>query len=260
MNKIYLFFAAFLAFSAALSAQTDTTAPKKPSLPAPAIVVDVAYAAGLPLADFAETYNYALNLGLRVNYLTPRNWLFAAQADYYFAEQIRIDAVSNLREENGFIIDRQGALADVKQGMRGFYLHAGAGKIIPFNKKRNPRFGLEFRLHAGYFQHWIRLKFGGEDLVQLAGDYRQGYDRKSSGFGLQQYLGLRYMSSNRLLNLSFGIEAMEAFTRNRRYWNYDERRADNGLKIDILSSARFTLSIPFYLDPIEEDIDKVIIY
>lgn len=260
MNKSALLLAAFCCFALVLQAQSDTTAPKKPSLPPAAIVVDVGYSAALPLADFAKTYSHALNLGVRVNYLSPRNWLFAVQGDYFFAEKIRIDAVSNLREENGFIIDRQGALADVKQGLRGFYLHAGIGKIVPFDKRRNPRFGLEFRFHAGYFQHWIRLKFGGEDLVQLSGDYRQGYDRKSSGFGVQQYLGLRYMSSNGLLNLSFGIEALEGFTRNRRYWNYDEMRADNALKIDILTAARITLSIPFYLTPADEDIDKVKIY
>jgi hypothetical protein len=238
------FFALVLAFSAApLAAQTDTTA-KKNKYPN-AIVVDVSYGAMLPYADMRTTYKYALGLGLKVNYISSNNWIFSASGDYLFSDRIRIDVVKNLREANGYIIDQQGALADVKEGLRGFMILGGVGRLFPFNMNKNRRFGLEVRLHAGYIRHWVRIKFGGEELQQLMGDYRQGYDRKSDGFMLQQYIGLRYMSSNRLSNFFAGFDITQGFTRNRRLWNYDEMRADTDPKLDILAGFRVGICIPF---------------
>lgn len=231
--------------AANIAAQTDTTKTVKKNKYPDAIVIDVSYGAMLPYADMRTTYKYALDLGAKVHFISSNNWIFSASGDYLFSEQIRIDVVKNLRETNGFIIDQQGALADVKQGLRGFMIQAGIGRLFAFNTNKNRRFGLEVRLHAGYLRHWVRIKFGGEELQQLMGDYRQGYDRKSDGFMLQQYIGLRYMSSNRLSNFFAGFDIAQGFTRNRRLWNYDQMRADTDPKLDILAGFRIGIAIPF---------------
>lgn len=184
----------------------------------------------------------------------------SAAGDYLFAERIREDVLSSLREPNGFIVDKQGALTIVKQQGRGFMLQGGVGKFIPFVADKKKRFGVDIRLQAGYIQHWVRIKFGGEELVQLMGEYKKGYDRKSSGFVTQQYIGLRYMSTNRHYNFFGGFEITEGFTKNRRYWNYDQMRADNDSKIDILTGIRVGVSIPFPIYSVKKQTLEDVIY
>lgn len=235
----------------------QTTKPKYPAN----IIVDVSYGAHLVQGDLKDRFSHFLNVGAKVHYMTAKGWTFSISSDYLFAETINADMLSSLREENGYIIDRQGALTVVKQQMRGFMLQGGIGKFIPFVADKKKRFGVDIRLQAGYLQHWVRFKFGGEELVQLMGDYRKGYDRKTSGLMTQQYIGLRYMSTNRRYNFFAGLEFSEGFTKNRRYWNYDEMRADSDLKIDLFTGFRIGVSIPF---PIynykKQTLEDVILY
>lgn len=226
------------------TAKTDSLIKKRNTYPH-IIAVDVAYGMALPLADMRTTYTHALSLGMKLNYIAPSNWIFALSGDYLFAESIRIDVVSNLREANGLIIDQQGALTEVKEGLRGFMLQGSIGYIFPFNINKNRRFGIETRLNFGYFQHWVNIRFGGEDLLWLMGDYRQGYDRKTDGALIQPYIGIRYMANNRLANFFGGFDCAMAFTRNRRLWNYDQMRADNAPKFDVLAGFRLGIAIPF---------------
>ena len=256
MFRIYIFMLAAMScfFLPQLKAQSiDTTvSPNNNLLPNttvvkyPAnIVVDVSYGVHMVVADLKERFSHAFDVGLKVNYMTPKGWMFSVSGDYLFAERINEDVLSNLREQSGYIIDRQGALTFVKQHMRGFMIQGGVSKFIPFVANKKKRFGVELRLQGGYIQHWVRLKFGGEELLQLMGDYKKGYDRKTSGFVTQQYLGLRYMSTNRRYNFFAGVEVTEGFTRNRRAWNYDQMRADNDPKLDIMVGFRAGVSIPF---------------
>jgi hypothetical protein len=56
-----------------------------------------------------------------------------------------------------------------------------AGKLIQLGKKSRVH-NLELRLGAGYIQHWIRIRLLGreEELPQLFGDYKKGYDSIST--------------------------------------------------------------------------------
>ena len=170
--------------------------------------------------------------------------------DHFFADAIGRDVVSNLREEEGLILDRFGELADIQQGMRGFFLGGSVSYLIPMLKNYK-RSGIEVRFEGGYLQHWIRFRTIGGQIFGISGDYARGYDRMTSGVALRQYIGYRHLARNRLFNFYGGFDFMQAFTRNRRGFNFDTGQVDNKNRIDLLVGFRVGLTIPIYIYSIE---------
>jgi len=226
-------------------AQTDTTKAKPAFKFPPAIVIDFGIGGQMPFADMRTNFKNNLNVGGKLNFFTPQHYIFALGADYIYSDEIRTDVVANLRNPDGFIIDKMGTASSIALGQRGFYINASVGKLFIFNPQKRRREGIEARLMLGYLQHKIRLKVPGTDMVQIQGDYRHGYDRLTAGFALQQYIGYRYMSPNRLINVFAGVDFLQGFTHNLRGYNFDQQRADTDLHVDILIGFRAGLSIPF---------------
>ncbi|HXH20060.1 MAG TPA: hypothetical protein VNJ07_13360, partial [Chitinophagales bacterium] len=78
-------------------------------------------------------------------------------------------------------------------------------------------------------------------------EYRKGYDRLTSGFMLSQFIGYFFLDAKKKrINCYAGIEVQEGFAKNRRSWNFDEKRRDDSLRNDILISIRLGWIIPFY--------------
>ncbi len=226
-------------------AQTDTTK-AKPTFKFPsAIVIDFGIGGQMPFADMRTNFKNNLNAGGKINFFTPQHYIFGLGMDYIYADQIRTDVVANLRNPDGLIIDKMGTTSSIALGQRGFYINASVGKLFLLNPQKRRREGIEARFMVGYLQHKIRLKVPGTDMVQIQGEYIKGYDRLTAGVAIQQYIGYRYMSPNRLINIFAGIDFLQGFTRNLRGYNFDQQRADTELRVDILLGFRAGISIPF---------------
>ncbi|HEY0030894.1 MAG TPA: hypothetical protein VGC65_09070, partial [Bacteroidia bacterium] len=55
-----------------------------------------------------------------------------------------------------------------------------------------------------------------------------------------------YFSSNRLVNIYFGVECMEGFTQNRRSYNYDTMKQDTEKRVDIMYGGKIAWILPLY--------------
>ena len=240
--RILLFFFIISFISPKLQAQDSI------GLPPAAVMIDLAYGMQLPEGDMKTNFNYNYNIGSRVSYLTGTNWIFGVGGAWLFSDNIKTDVLAPLRIENGLLIERTGRMGLTQLGERGFTVNGEIGKLIPLTK-RTRLHNLEFRVGAGYLQHWIRIRLLGypEDLPQLLGEYLRGYDRKTSGIALNQYIGYRFMSKSKLVNLFIGVDFTEGFTYNRRYYNFDTREIDNKLKKDILLGFKAGFCIPFFV-------------
>ncbi|MCP4440959.1 MAG: hypothetical protein GY810_18715 [Aureispira sp.] len=219
-----------------------------------AIVFDFSYGIQLPAADMAKYFKYNFSLGGKIRFMTSSNLFLGIAGDYQFSEDIKIDPVSSLRNPEGWIIDKNGFLADIKTGQRGFYLGGSVGYLLPVSKK-NKRSGIEFIFSGGYQQHWILIDVLGDDVLQLNGDYKKGYDYMTSGFAMQQYIGYRYMSKNKLLNFWGGFDFLQGFTKNRRNYNFNVMEADDKNHIDLLFGFRIGMSLPIYFYSTRTDND-----
>lgn len=214
--------------------------------PPQGVLFDFSYGAHLPLGDFSENFDYMFSLGGKAQFIFSNNLAIGIIGDHLFADAIGRDVVANLREEEGFIIDRFGELAEVQQGMRGFFVGASISYLIPMLKNYK-RSGIEVRFEGGYLQHWIRFRTIGGQIFGLSGDYLRGYDRMTSGAAFRQYIGYRHLARNRLFNFYGGFDFMQAFTRNRRGFNFDTGQADTKNRIDLLVGFRVGLTIPIYI-------------
>lgn len=214
--------------------------------PPSGFLVDFSYGFHVPLADMARYYTFNFSLGGKIQYILSNNLTFGVVGDYQFFDNTRSDVLANLREAEGYIIDRFGQLTDVKYGMRGFFLGASISYIIPVLKNYK-RSGIEVRFEGGYEQHWLDILPIGSEIFGLSGNYKKGYDRMHSGFAMRQYIGYRHLDKNRLLNFFGGIDFMEAFTVNRRGYNFDTRQKDSDGKIDILFGIRVGITLPIYI-------------
>lgn len=209
-------------------------------------LIDFSYGVDLPFADMAENFKYNFNLAGKVQYILSNNLTFGLVGDYQFVDDIKTDVVANLREEEGSIIDRFGQLSDVQLGQRGFFLGASVSYLIPVFKKYK-RSGIEVRFEGGYQQHWVRIEVLGGDIFALSNHYKKGYDRMTTGFAMRQYIGYRHLDKNRLLNFFGGFTLMEAFTKNRRGFNFDTMEEDNKDRVDILLGFRIGITLPIYI-------------
>lgn len=237
-----------LSVGAASQAKNATALDSVPKKKLPHILLfDFMYGVQLPAADMAKDFKLNFNFGGRINLYFPSNWWGAVTGDFQFFDDVKTDVVAPLRNVDGFIITSTGGLGNVHLGQRGMLLGGMVGKLVPFAPKKNPRMGIDFGLGADYFQHWIRIRVLTEDIVQLSGDYKKGYDRMTSGFALQEYIGFRYMGKKKLLNISAGFDFVQGFTKNRRPMNFDTRQSDTKQHIDLLFGFRVGLSLPIYI-------------
>lgn len=202
--------------------------------------------------DLADRFGNHLSAGLGMDYITQKDWLLGAQGIFYFGSNVKEDVIASVRTD-GLIFGGIGDIASIELRQRGIQVEGHVGRIFRLNKQK--RSGVRATIGGSFFQHKVRIQ---DDPVvsvsQLDKDYKKGYDRLSNGFGLTQFIGYQHLGSMRRANFIIGLELTEAFTKNRRSFNYDTRSADNTSRLDLVIGVRAAWLLPFYLGETAEDI------
>lgn len=179
-------------------------------------------------------------------YKSVRNFTVEAGVGFLFSGIVHEDSILDpLKTEAGNFIGRDGNPVDVFLSQRGFVSTIKVGKIIPVMGP-NDNSGIHLALGGGVMQHKIRIKEEFEDLPQLAGDYRKGYDRLSNGWCLTQSIGYQHFGNYRFVNFYLGLEMFEGFTQNRRTINFDTKEHDNTQRLDLISTIVLKWYFPMY--------------
>lgn len=215
----------------------------------------------LPQNDLAGRFGQSSSIGIGCDYKTQNHFLFSFQAAFIFGSNVKSNYILNgLRDSylfdetdpnSGGIIDQNGKYSDVRLFQRGFYSFLKFGKIFPAFAT-NPNSGFYCSLGLGVLQHKIHIDAIGKATPQLSENYLKGYDRLSNGFALSQNIGYMYYSRNRLINFFIDFQLIEAFTQNRRQYNYDMQDYDKQPRTDVLSSIRFGWVLPIYTKQTQE--------
>lgn len=210
--------------------------------------IAASYGYFLPGGDMYERFGNNSTIGAWSGYKTKRNNFYTIQWNYIFGSNVKEDGIlDSIATSDGFLIDQEGKLADIRIFERGFTLHAQYGRLFPIRGiSPNRNSGLIINLGAGMLQHKIRIIDNGGRSPQLSGDYLKGYDRMTSGISFSQFVGYWHMSNNRLVNFYFGFEIYEAITKSRRSWDYDLMRADTKQRFDAMYGFRVGWVIPIY--------------
>ena len=209
-------------------------------------ILYAAYAYQIPGGDLAERFGHNSTIGPGIIYKDKKNWMYTLEVNFIFGNEAKNanEIISELTTDDGFIIGLDGTYANIRPMERGFTLFAKVGKVIPtFNI--NPNSGLFFNLGIGYLQHKIKWDVEDNNVPQLDGDLKKGYDRFTEGISLTQSFGLFYMADTRIWNFRISAEVIEGFTKTKRY-NFDTQSGNPDRRIDIYYGLKASWMIPLF--------------
>ncbi|MEO5644093.1 MAG: hypothetical protein ABIQ40_14540 [Bacteroidia bacterium] len=256
----------FVCFSFALVAQGPPVSAKGPSEKVkkektpiariqgdsiiPCFALSFTYALQLPGGDMVQRFGINSNLGIGFSYKTRNNWLYTGQWTYLFGKNLRgASPLDSISTSDGFVIDKEGKMADIRIFERGFTLGLSAGKIFNTFLSPNKNSGFILSGGVGYLQHKFKIYDNGARSPQITKETLKGYDRLTSGIMTTEFLGYVYLSRNRYVNFFGGFEFNQGFTKSRRSWDYSLMRADTEQRIDLLSGFRVGWILPLYKTP-----------
>jgi len=211
-------------------------------------IIETSFSVNFPGGDLVNRFgiNGAIGGGIKVK--TKTNLILGLKYDYFFGRDVKEwQILNNLQTQSGFIINPDGLPSETDLFERGYALFGIIGKVSPsFGEIKlgpNKNSGLIYWVGFGMLQHKIRIK---SDVPQLQNEYSKGYDRLSNGIAVTEFLGYLHLGNTRLINFYFGIDACQAWTKNRRGFNFDTMKAEDELRFDLLTGFKFGWILPLY--------------
>ena len=209
-------------------------------------LIYVNYGYEFPGGDLAKRFGNNSAIGPGIAYKTDKNWFFGAGFDYLFGGQVKENNLfRNIQTSEGEIIDQEGTYADVFMYERGYNISFRFGRIFS-SKKVNPNSGILATFGGNFLQHKIRIENPNNSAPQIKGDYKKGYDRLTNGWGISEFIGYVYFGEQKIFNFFGGIEMTQAWTKNKRDFNFDTRSKDNSTRLDMLFGIKIGWIFPFY--------------
>jgi len=199
----------------------------------PVSMFQVTYAAQLPALDTRTDYGFTNTIGGSFIHKTQGNWLFTANGNFIFGNQIKGSRIELLGEGittiYGEVIGGGGLPTSLAFFQRGLHFQAEVGKLFPLAP--NPNSGIFVQVGAGYL--WNRMRIDYQIEVQnppqpLMDDYQYGYDKMRGGFALHGEAGYLILSNTRVYNLSVSLEVTYARTRSLRDYDFRVFYDENG--------------------------------
>lgn len=223
------------------------------------LLFNVNFGGQIPAGDLSDRFGSNSSIGGGLQVITEKNnWIFGLNGFNLFSKNVKEDVLASLRDSDGFILGSggagQGGYAAVFLRERGFYAGGYAGKLFSISQK-NKRSGIRATLGMGLLQHKVRIQDESDNADQLSGDLAKGYDQLTNGLALQQFIGYQFLSKSRGINFFAGLELTEAFTKNRRDFNFSTQSRDTNSRFDVLLGFRVGWSIAFYVGERGEDIE-----
>jgi hypothetical protein len=216
----------------------------------PCFSLSFSYAFQIPGGDLLYRFGTNSNTGIALNYKTGKNCFYGLQWTYLFGKDLKgNDPLDSIETSSGFVIDKEGKFADIREFERGFTLGISAGKIFNGFASPNKNSGFMLTGGIGYLQHKIKIYDNGARAPQINKQTLKGYDRLTSGIMTTEFVGYYYLSRNRYVNFYGGFEFNQGFTKSRRSWDYSLMMADTEHRIDLLSGVRVGWILPLYKTP-----------
>ncbi len=217
-----------------------------------ATLMTVHYAYHFPAGDLDDRFGSNSAMGFEITFKMKKNWLMGPGAGFLFGNKVKEDDIlDKITTPEGFLITNSGKLSEFQLQERGFSLDWQVGKIIPVFGP-NPNSGLRISAGFGFIQHKIRIETEFEDARQLTNDAKKGYDRLTNGGMLKQFIGYSHLAENKLLNFYIGFEAIQAFTQNRRDWDFSTNSKLDAKRTDIFYGLKLGWMIPAYRQATEK--------
>jgi len=205
------------------------------------------FAFQFPGGDLVNEFSSNGNVGGGFMIKTKRNFVFGLKYNYLFGNDVKNETtlLKDISTSNGYVISSAGTYVDIHMYENGTFLSAKFGKI--FNVLApNKNSGIIILGGLGFFQHKIRIDVAENNAYNLDGDYKRGYDRLTYGPGISEFIGYIYYGNSKLVNFFFGFEFVQAWTKNRRDFNFDTMSKDDSNRFETLSGFKVGWIIPIF--------------
>ncbi|HIA36947.1 MAG TPA: hypothetical protein EYM84_06605 [Flavobacteriales bacterium] len=211
-------------------------------------IVSTSFSVNFPGGDLVNRFGINGTVGGAFAFKTRKNWFYGINYEYIFGKDVKEwQILNNLNTQDGFIINSDGMPTEIYLFERGYTLKGVFGKISPLLGKvklgPNMNSGIFYWIGFGVLQHRIHIK---SEVPQLQEEYAKGYDRLSNGIAVSEFIGYLYLGNTRMINFYFGVETCQAWTKNRRGYNYDMMSEDKESRLDLLTGFRFGWVLPLY--------------
>lgn len=213
-------------------------------------ILGIEYGGTWSAGDLKDRYGYFNNVGFSAGYKLKSNFYVGLESNFIFGNKINIpnsQLFGALMDSKGNITDENGDIASVLTFSRGFHANIEVGYIIK-SLGHNANSGVMIKLGGGYLNHRIRIETNEQVVPSLELDYRKGYDRLTTGFSSNQFVGYFFMSNNSFLNFYAGFYSQIGFTKNRRtiFFDQPDYEVPTNTRLDIMYGFKFGWMIPIY--------------
>ncbi len=210
-------------------------------------IIDFGYTFQIPGADMAERFGINSSIGLAFYIKTRKNFFYGIDANYIFGSKVyETSIVEPFLDSQSGILGLAGLYAELQFLERGFNISGKFGKLFPVISP-NKNSGIMLLAGVGYIMHRIKIIDRLNEVPMLTSDsYIAGYDRLTKGMMLSEFIGYRYLSTHRLINVFGGFEFIQGFTTSSRPVNYDTGEKGKLSRIDLLYGIKVGISLPLY--------------
>ena len=211
-------------------------------------LLKLGYSGNFPGKDLKERFGFTSSLNARFEIKFKSQWIVGAKYDFLFGNNVSDSGMlEELITSSGGIIGIDGKFSTFEMLQRGHHIGVYVGRLLPY-LSANPNCGFIVTAGVGLLTHKINFNNLNNDIIQLNGIYKGGYDRYTSGISFTEFIGYRYMSNNNLMNFYCGIEFTQAFTKLRRDYQVDYEINDPrfGMRNDNIFTIQIGWILPLY--------------
>ena len=213
--------------------------------------INIDYGFHLPAGDLVDRFGASNSVGGGIDFISKNNLIFGLQAYANFGNEVKQNPFASLAPDplnDRLLPTANGEVTTVQLKQRGQYYGIHFGKLFGI-MPNNPRSGIRLTLGGGYMQHKIRVQDDPQAFIAvIAGDYKSGWDKLTSGMAITGFLGWQLLSLNRRVNFSAGIEYTHGLTQGQREFDFELGGPDNAERVDVMLGVRLRWSLPIYLD------------
>lgn len=208
--------------------------------------IQVQFSRHIPGADMKTRFGNSSMLGAGFLHKNKKNIFWGFDINYLYGNDVKERYVlDSLKTFRGQFITYNGEYGDVRMFERGLSANVKFGKLFPiFNSNKNS--GLLVLVGVGFLEHRMHIEVIDQTVKSLGTEYKKGYDRLTNGISTSQFIGYWYMSRNRRINVFAGLDFMQAYTKNRRDWDFHAMRKLDEQRLDLLSGVKMGIVLPLY--------------
>lgn len=142
------------------------------------VLVGLNYKFNLVSGDITKLWGYNHEIGISIDNKFKNNLTLGISAGFIFGNQFKdTNIFKSVVNEFGTVTSFNGSPSQVLFLMRGMTANINAGYV--FNRLgNNPNSGLWINVGLGALMHKIRIESIYDDVPQLEGEYRKGYEEE----------------------------------------------------------------------------------